>query len=607
MLNIAVLIKQIPLIEDANFDPTTKTIKRDGPNVISAFDLRAVSLAMELKNRHGAETTVITLGPPQARESLEQALAMGMDRAVHITDRAFAGSDTLATARALAETIRRSKFDLILLGKYSLDAETGQVGPEIAELLGIAQVTGVRKLEIDGGNIKAERESDEGFDEVEAAMPALLTCAERVAAPIRVKPEDVEQAKSKPIEAVSIKDLRANPEDFGLQGSPTWVAEIRAVETPVTKCRFIDAADPERAAADVIAELDKAGALQRRGRKQRVVAASIRTPRRGRDVWVVVETNLEGFVTRGSLELLSRADQLATHLGGAVVAAGFGASMHKHAGLLARYGADRVLILDSPDLAPYTPESAAEAMASVIKPREPWGLFLSASERGRDWGPRLAARLGLGLTGDAIGLEIDAQNRLVALKPAFGGNIVAPILSRTLPQMATVRSGVLELADPNEKRSAEVEVVHPHVSKTLSRLIKEHSLLDTTIEPMEGAEVIVGVGTGVGGPEGVAVVKDFARTLRAGMCATRRVTDAGWMPRQIQVGLTGKAIDPRLYFAVGIRGAINHTIGIKRAQTVVAINNDPEAQIFERADIGLVADWSKMIPALRDALQKRLA
>jgi electron transfer flavoprotein alpha subunit len=607
VLNIAVLIKQIPLIEDANFDPTTKTIKRDGPNVISAFDLRAVSLAMELKNRHGAETTVITLGPPQARESLEQALAMGMDRAVHITDRAFAGSDTLATARALAETIRRSKFDLILLGKYSLDAETGQVGPEIAELLGIAQVTGVRKLEIDGGNIKAERESDEGFDEVEAAMPALLTCAERVAAPIRVKPEDVEQAKSKPIEAVSIKDLRANPEDFGLQGSPTWVAEIRAVETPVTKCRFIDAADPERAAADVIAELDKAGALQRRGRKQRVVAASIRTPRRGRDVWVVVETNLEGFVTRGSLELLSRADQLATHLGGAVVAAGFGASMHKHAGLLARYGADRVLILDSPDLAPYTPESAAEAMASVIKPREPWGLFLSASERGRDWGPRLAARLGLGLTGDAIGLEIDAQNRLVALKPAFGGNIVAPILSRTLPQMATVRSGVLELADPNEKRSAEVEVVHPHVSKTLSRLIKEHSLLDTTIEPMEGAEVIVGVGTGVGGPEGVAVVKDFARTLRAGMCATRRVTDAGWMPRQIQVGLTGKAIDPRLYFAVGIRGAINHTIGIKRAQTVVAINNDPEAQIFERADIGLVADWSKMIPALRDALQKRLA
>ena len=150
---------------------------------------------MDLKNRHGAETTVITLGPPQARESLEQALAMGMDRAVHITDRAFAGSDTLATARALATTLKRGKFDLILLGKYSLDAETGQVGPEVAELLGVAQMTGVRKLEIDGRIVKAERESDEGFDEVEAAMPVLLTCAERVAAPIKVKPDGAEQAK----------------------------------------------------------------------------------------------------------------------------------------------------------------------------------------------------------------------------------------------------------------------------------------------------------------------------------------------------------------------------------------------------------------------------
>jgi len=607
VLKIAVLIKQIPLIEDANFDPTSKTIKRDGPNVISAFDLRAVSLAMDLKNRHGAETTVLTLGPPQARESLEQALAMGMDRAIHITDRAFAGSDTLATARALAATLKRSRYDLILLGKYSLDAETGQVGPEVAELLGIAQITGVRKLDIEGHNLKAERESDEGYDEVEAAMPALLTCAERVAQPIKVKGDAAEQAKSKPIETVSIKELGAEPQEFGLQGSPTWVAEIRAVETPVTKCRFIDASDPERAAADVIAELDKLGALQPRGRKKRAVAASMRRPLRGRDVWVVAETNLEGFVTRGTLELLSRADQLATHLGGAVVAAGFGAALGKHAGVLARYGADRVLILDAPELTPYAPETAAEAMASVVKQHGPWGLFLSASERGRDFGPRLAARLGLGLTGDAIGLEIDEQNRLVALKPAFGGNIVAPILSRTLPQMATVRSGVLELADANERRRAEVETVHPRVARPLSRLVKEHSLLDTTIEPMEGAEIIVGIGTGVGGPEGVAVLKDFARVLRAGMCATRRVTDAGWMPRQVQVGLTGKAIDPRLYFSVGIRGAINHTIGIKRAQTVVAINNDAEAQIFERADIGLVADWSKMIPALRDALQKRLA
>jgi electron transfer flavoprotein alpha/beta subunit len=142
VLKIAVCIKQIPLIEDANFDPETKTIKRDGPNVISAFDLRAISLAADLVKRHGGETTVLTMGPPQARQALVDALAMGMDRAVHLEDRAFAGSDTLATARALATWLGRENFDLVLLGKYSLDAETGQVGPEVAEMLAAAQITG---------------------------------------------------------------------------------------------------------------------------------------------------------------------------------------------------------------------------------------------------------------------------------------------------------------------------------------------------------------------------------------------------------------------------------------------------------------------------------
>src|SRR5580700_7794099 len=212
-------------------------------------------------------------------------------------------------------------------------------------------------------------------------MPVLLTCAERVAAPIKVKADAAEQAKSKVITALSLKDLGARAEDFGLEGSPTWVAEIRAVETPVTKCKFIDTSDPERAAADVIAELDKAGALKPRAARPHAVSASIRKPVRGRDVWVAIEANLEGFVTRGSLELLSRADQLASHLGGAVIATGFGASTRKHAGLLARYGADRVVILESPALENYTPEAAAEAMASIVKEREPWGLFLSASER----------------------------------------------------------------------------------------------------------------------------------------------------------------------------------------------------------------------------------
>jgi electron transfer flavoprotein alpha subunit len=606
VLKIAVCIKQIPLIEEANFDAVTKTIKRDGPAVISAYDLRAIALAVELKKIHGAETTVVTMGPPQARSALVDALAMGMDHAVHLEDRAFAGADTLATARALALWLARGNFDLIMLGKYSLDAETGQVGPEIAELIGAAQITGARKLEVDGRMLRAERESDEGFDEVEAAMPAVITCAERVAQPVKVKPGAADEAATKPIQIVRVAELGAEAKEFGLAGSPTWVQEVRVVTTPKTEPKFIDASDPERAATEVMSALESIGALKPRVHDRRSIATARRAGIRGRDLWIVCETDLEGRITRGTLELLSRGDELASRLGGALVAVGLDAGVARHAGLLASFGADLVMTVEHPALASYTPEAAAEAAAQLVLAHAPWGILIGATERGRDWGPRLAARLGLGLTGDAIDIELDAENRMVALKPAFGGNIVAPIYSKTFPQMATVRPGVLELAAPSESKQAEIQIAQMELNAPKSRLIKAHSTLDPTIVQLEGAEVVVGIGTGVGGPDGVAKVAAFARVLGAAMCATRRVTDQGWVPRQLQVGLTGKSIDPRLYIAVGVRGAPNHTCGLKRAQTVVAINNDADALIFERANIGLVADWQSVLPALQDAFQRRL-
>src|SRR5271156_3777771 len=392
VLKIAVCIKQIPLIEEANFDAATKTIRRDGPNVISAYDLRAISLAVELKKTHAAETTVVTMGPPQARGALVDALAMGMDHAVHLEDRAFAGADTLATARALALWLARGKFDLIMLGKYSLDAETGQVGPEIAELIGAAQITGARKLEIDGRMLRAERESDEGFDEVEAEMPAVITCAERVAQPVKVKPGASEEAETKPIQIVRATDLGADAKEFGLAGSPTWVQEVRVVTTPKTECKFIDAADPERAATEVMSALESIGALKPREHDRRPIATARRAGVRGRDVWIVCETDLEGRITRGTLELLSRGDELATRLGGSLVAVGIDGGVARHAGLLASFGADRVLALEHPALASYTPEATAEAVARIVSTHAPWGILILGTTPGRAAGARAHRR-----------------------------------------------------------------------------------------------------------------------------------------------------------------------------------------------------------------------
>jgi electron transfer flavoprotein alpha subunit len=173
--------------------------------------------------------------------------------------------------------------------------------------------------------------------------------------------------------------------------------------------------------------------------------------------------------------------------------------------------------------------------------------------------------------------------------------------------MATVRSGVLELAQPVPSRHAEVELVHPKPSAASSRVLDSRSILDPTIVPLESAEIVVGIGMGIGGPENIEQARELAIVLGAGLCATRRVTDLGWMPRQLQVGLTGKTIEPRLYIAIGVSGAPNHLIGIKRAGTVLAINNDQDASIFERADIGLIGDWASLTHALAEVFRKRHA
>ncbi len=183
-MKIAVCIKQVPEVAEIRFDPDTNTIVREGvPNVVNPFDRRALAEAIRLRDLDGGEVVVITMGPPQAREALIECLAAGADRGIHLVDKAFAGSDSLATARALAIALRPVECNLIFCGKYSVDAETGQVGPELAEMLDWPQVTGVTRLDLsdDRRTLTAERETDDGFETIECDLPAVLTAAERLA------------------------------------------------------------------------------------------------------------------------------------------------------------------------------------------------------------------------------------------------------------------------------------------------------------------------------------------------------------------------------------------------------------------------------------------
>ena len=284
-----------------------------------------------------------------------------------------------------------------------------------------------------------------------------------------------------------------------------------------------------------------------------------------------------------------------------------GGDVGRLAGALAAYGADRILAAEDVRLSHFDAETYATALADAVRTEGPYALLFPSTIVGRDVASRLAARLGLGLTGDCIGLEIDAERRLVQLKPAFGGNIVAPILSKTMPQMATVRPGVLSALQPDWSVEPVVQPIRigklPEPRIKLLESISDKSLAEAGIEH---AWAMVVVGMGVGSAGNIGVARELAEALGGALGATRDVVDAGWLPRQVQVGLSGKAVAPALYVAVAVRGPYNHTVGIRKAGTVVAINNSARAPIFKAADIGILGDYAEVVPALTTAVKNRM-
>src|SRR5262245_28513839 len=217
-MRIAVCVKYVPVLRALRFDPETRRLVREGvPGEVSGFDTRALGAATALRAVHGGDVVVVTMGPPPAREALVECLALGADRGLHVLDPALAGSDTLATARALAAALRREAPDLILLGCASTDAETGQVGPETAELLGLPQVTAVRRLSVDPATrtFTAERETDDGFETIDGPLPAVITAAEDLAEERFPTKAEREAAAAKPIATAGLTDIGLAAADVG--------------------------------------------------------------------------------------------------------------------------------------------------------------------------------------------------------------------------------------------------------------------------------------------------------------------------------------------------------------------------------------------------------
>jgi electron transfer flavoprotein alpha subunit len=606
-MKIAVCIKQVPEVAEIRFDPATNTIVREGvPNVVNPFDRRALAEAIRLRDLAGGEVVVITMGPPQAREALIECLGAGADRAIHLVDKAFAGSDTLATARALAIALGREQCDLIFCGKYSVDAETGQVGPELAEMLDWPQVTGVTKIELSESRdaLTAERETDDGFETIECDLPAVVTAAERLIRPIKVKEPQLEAGRKKSIVEVTAAELSNDPDIFGFSGSPTWVKEIRSLAR-TRNVEFIEGANGEEKAARLLDRLEAVGALKgtRHSRELLSIPDAAVAVIGDREVLIVAEL-LDDKLRRVSFELLGKGIELARALSARLSAFVAGASASAHVEALAAHGADRVYVAEDERLARYSTAAYTSVVTDAIKTYSPIIVLLPSTSNGRDLAPRVAARLQAGLSAECVDLSLEDNGALVQHKPAFGGNIVALIFSRTLPQIATVKPGMLRAVRPSELRTAEViKLTMKDFDDLRTRVVQVRKEVSLEVAELDEAERVICVGNGIGGPENLVAITDLAGALGAQIGATRKVVDQGWLPRHQQIGLTGKVLSPALYVGIGVRGALNHTIGIQQAGTIVAINSDPAAEIFHTADFGVVDDWREVVLALTEKLR----
>lgn len=591
-MNIAALVKQIPKFEAMELGPDGRLVREGFELEMNPYCRRAVAQAVEVATQHGGTVTVLTLGPPAAEDTLREAIAWGTERGIDtrgvlVSDPAFAGSDTLATARALAAALRRDgPWDLVLVGRNSVDADTGQVGPELAELLDLPFATGVRHLAITDGSLDVRCEHDDGWVQARIGLPAVVSTAERLIEPCKVDPEGRAQVPAERIATIGAAELGDG--SWGQDASPTSVGATRLVESERLRHFDPEAPLPEqvRRTVEILAArgaldptLDHAGDVD-----------TVPPPNASSDdvIGVLVEPDRDAL-TR---ELLGWAAGTGLRAVALVCES-------PDAAQLGAWGADEAVHLTGIEHA--LEEDAATGVTAWARDAVPWAIIGPSTAWGREVASRAAATLGAGLTGDAVGFELEGD-RLIAWKPAFGGQLVAAIRVDSPTQMATVRAGMLPTLRPRE-------LVAPVTRRAVTPRGRVEILArtkDDDLDVLAEASAVVGVGQSVA-PEDYPALRPLLDVLGAQLAATRKVTDQGWLPRARQVGITGRSIAPRLYVVLGASGKFNHMVGVRAARSVLAVNTDPDALVFDAADAGIVGDWRTVVPLLVEELTRSLA
>lgn len=630
-MNFIVLVKQVPDISNIPIDAWDKekgTLKRGMlDNVTNPLDLNALSFAYRIREQFGYENSKIlclTMGPLHAREVLIDCLSRGADEGVLLTDQEFAGSDTAATSYTIAQAIRKieeiifkNKKYLIISGMQSVDGDTAQVPPQVAEELGIEHIAYAHSFHIDE-QLVVKRIGPNGMETVyPKEYPVLITvtgCIE----PLYKSFYMTRQVQKKTIYQWGAKEINVDKNRIGLKGSRTQVYKIFSPgEQRNRKCVFIDDIDK---LISLIEENYQNVSNNSYVESKEFYNLDDKVPSYTGEVWVYIEHG-QDIINPASLELTSKAKELSIVLGQKMGAVLIGENVKSFTNKLIVQGADKVYMVEHSLLKNFLPIPYKKTIASLVRKYKPQILLFGATPLGRELAPRVAYNTDSGLTADCTNLEIGdyerGKNNLIGIlkqtRPALGGNIMATIFTKSsVTQMATVRPGVFRIQTPDLKKTGEIIISNTHITANDVKTKISSIELFPPKTTLSSADIIISGGLGLGSKLNfenyLFPLADAFKKLLNGeteIGASRMAVEYGFVGSSCQVGQTGQTVNPRLYVAVGISGAVQHITGMQNSKIIVAINKDVNAQIFDYADYGVIGNIEKVIPKIIEAIDKR--
>ncbi|MBN2145617.1 MAG: FAD-binding protein [Candidatus Aureabacteria bacterium] len=629
-LHIVVCIKQVPDTTQVRIDPIKHTLIREGvPSIINPYDVHAIEEGLRLKEKYQGRVTVISMGPPQTEEALRKALSLGADSVYLVCDHIFAGADTNSTSLTLSGAVKylskTDPVDLILCGKQSIDGDTAQVGPGIASRLKFNPLTYVDQIlnmDLSAGTITVRRKLEGAYEKVTSPLPALVTVLKEINEPRYATLPGLIRSLRADIPVLTNHDLGLNPEQLGFKGSPS---KVKHIFTPPLRSggNKIAADNPSHGAEVIFNYMLEAGLLNTKEDHSRKKTKPS-SPDKSDDVifegdntvviqpggvWIFLEHH-DNEIARVSQELLGIGKILARDsrsLLGAIVC---GHQMDSLVPSAFGFGADHVFVVDDPVLSSYRTLPYTQAVTNLVVKYKPDILLMGATTQGRDLAGSVAAELSTGLTADCTGLKINTRGLLEQTRPAFGGNLMATILTEHhRPQMATVRPRVIPLPAYHPKKNGRIifEKIDLKEKNIPVKIIEHMKISLSETNDISCADIIISGGRGMGSGQNFSMLKDLAAILDGVVGATRAAVDSRWLSYDHQIGQTGKTVRPTLYIACGISGAVQHRVGMQTSDHIIAVNTDPDAPVFSIASLGIIGSAIEIIPALNQLLQMRRA